>query len=390
MIKVIRNGIVYSPEYLGKKDILILCDKIAEIGDKIDIIGIELEEYDASDCFVVPGFIDSHVHIAGAGGEGGPRTRTPELPLSAYIEAGITTVIGCLGTDGFTRNVESVLMRAKALKEEGISCWIYTGAYQVPTPTITGEIGKDLALIDEIIGVGEIAIADHRSSWPTPNELLRITEHARVGAMLGNKAGIVNIHIGDQHEPFKILYDVINLSNNMLKLTQFLPTHCNRNDYTFFSAIEYLKKGGFIDITTSAYKYFPEYEIKPSKCLKIIYDQIGNLDNVSFSSDAGGSLPAFDANGNLIRLEMGLPKANYNEFIDAITIENLPFNEVLKVLTTNPAKILKLNNKGKIEKGYDADILIIKNYKLNSVIAKGSFLMKDEVILKKGTYEYIF
>ena len=230
-----KNCEVYTPDYIGKKDVLVGGTKILAIADNIpEPQNIPVEVVYADGLKMIPGLIDAHVHIAGAGGEGGPATRTPELQLSQFIEAGITTVIGCLGTDGMTRSVESVLMKAKGLRADGVSCWIYTGAYQVPTPTITGEVGKDIATIEEVIGVGEIAISDHRTSFPTTDELIRLTEHARVGGMLGGKAGIVNIHLGDAYNPFQPLYDVVEKS--MLKLTQFFPTHCNRNDYTLEDA----------------------------------------------------------------------------------------------------------------------------------------------------------
>jgi beta-aspartyl-dipeptidase (metallo-type) len=258
MMLLFKKSDVYAPEYLGRKDVLVCAGKIIAIENDIpEPRNIPVETISCDGLKMLPGFIDGHVHIAGAGGEGGPATRTPELQLSQMLEAGVTTVVGCLGTDGMTRSVESVLMKAKALKAEGVSCWIYTGAYQVPTPTITGDVGKDIATIEEVIGVGEIAISDHRSSYPNTDELLKLTEHARVGGMLGGKAGIVNIHLGDAHNPFQPMYDVV--AKSMLKLTQFLPTHCNRNDYTLVDAIAYAQRGGYIDITTSSYPYFPEY-----------------------------------------------------------------------------------------------------------------------------------
>ena len=133
--------------------------------------------------WLVPGLIDAHVHITGGGGEGGPASRMPELTLSMMLDAGVTTVIGCLGTDGFTRTVESVLMKVKTLRALGVSAWMYTGAYQVPSPTITGDIMKDIALFEEIIGVGEVAISDHRSSVPSVSELARIAAQARVAGV---------------------------------------------------------------------------------------------------------------------------------------------------------------------------------------------------------------
>jgi beta-aspartyl-dipeptidase (metallo-type) len=213
MFTLFKNADVYAPEFIGRKDILVGGGKILAIGENLEApAGYDCEVISAEGLKVVPGFIDAHVHIAGAGGEGGPSTRTPELQLSMLVEAGVTTVIGCLGTDGMTRTVESVLMKAKGLRAEGVSSWIYTGSYQIPTPTITGDVGRDIALIDEVIGVGEIALSDHRSSWPNTDELLRLVEHARVGGMLGGKAGIVNIHLGDQPRTFQPMYDVLNVA----------------------------------------------------------------------------------------------------------------------------------------------------------------------------------
>lgn len=385
-----KNAQVYSPDFIGKKDVLLAGTKIVAIENCIDLpANIKVKVIDANGLKLTPGLIDAHVHIAGAGGEGGPATRTPEMQLSHMIEAGVTTVIGCLGTDGMTRSVESVLMKVKSLRQEGVSAWMYTGAYQIPTPTVTGEVGKDIATIEEIIGVGEIAISDHRSSWPTTDELIRLTEHARVGGMLGGKAGIVNIHLGDQEsDPFQPLYDVIERSQKMLKLTQFLPTHCNRNDYTLEFAKKFGKSGGYLDITTSSYPYFPEYEIKPSKAIIELINAGIPLENITFTSDACGSLPGFDEKGNLIKLEMGLPKSILTELTDTVLEEKFPLEKALKVVTSNVADILKLKQKGRVEVGKDADVLLFNDkFDIIYMTALGELFVAEGKALKKGSYE---
>jgi len=383
---LIKNAIVYSPDLLGRKDLLVGGNKILKISDRIDFPDDpDIEVYDAHDQIIVPGLIDNHVHIAGAGGEGGPSTRTPELTLSRMFEGGVTTVVGCLGTDGLTRNVESVLMKAKSLKHEGASAWIWTGAYQVPTPTITGDLGKDIALIEEVIGVGEVAVSDHRSSCPSTEELIRIAAHARVGGMLGKKAGIVNIHLGDAKNPFSPIHDAVTKSE--LKYTQFLPTHCNRNDYIFEDSKTY-GKTGYVDITTSAWPYFQDEEIKPSTALKLLLRAGVPPGNITFSSDACGSLPGFDEKGNLVKLEMGLPSANIRELADAVTKEKVPLETALKVLTSNPATILKLPGKGFILQGMDADLLFLdRGMNMINLIAMGSWVIRNYEVLKKGSYE---
>jgi beta-aspartyl-dipeptidase (metallo-type) len=276
-------------------------------------------------------------------------------------------------------------MKAKSLRYEGASAWIWTGAYQVPTPTITGDIGKDIALIEEVIGVGEVSLSDHRSSCPTTEELIRIAAHARVGGMLGKKGGIVNIHLGDAKNPFSPIDEAVGKSE--LKHTQFLPTHCNRNDYIFKDSKKYGIKG-YIDITTSSWPYFKDEEIKPSEALKILLEAGVPAEHITFSSDSCGSLPGFDDNGNLVKLEMGLPSSNLRELGDAILNERLPIETAVRVLTSNVAVILKLAGKGFIKEDSDADILFLdKGMKMVHLIAMGKWVVRDGAVIRKGAYE---
>ncbi len=383
---LIKNCELYSPECQGKKDILLAGGKIIKISDKITLeTNFEIRTIDANGMKVFPGFIDGHVHIAGAGGEGGPATRTPEIQLGDLIKGGITSVVGCLGTDGFTRSVEAVLMKAKALKEDGISAWINTGAYQVPTPTILGDVAKDISLIEEVIGVGEVAISDHRSSFPTTEELIRLAEHSRVGGMLGGKAGVVNLHMGDAKNPFEPIYQAVEKSE--LKFSQFLPTHCNRNDYIFEDAKEYGKRG-FVDITASSYPYFPEYEIKPSKAIKELVESGVPIEHITMTSDGGGSLPDFDENGNLVKLVSGPPASIFRETIDLIRNEKMPIEKAILPVTKNPATILKLKNKGELKENFDADLIVLSDdFEIVFLIAKGKMMIDNKKIVKKGYFE---
>ncbi|MFN4191035.1 MAG: amidohydrolase family protein, partial [Pseudothermotoga sp.] len=60
----------------------------------------------------------------------------------------------------------------------------------------------------------------------------------------------------------------------------------------------------------------------------------------------------------------------------------------LKAITLNPAKVLKLHNKGTIARGKDADILLLDHdLTLVDVIAKGKILMSNYEIIIKGTFE---
>jgi len=386
MMYLFKNCHVYAPDDRGKKDVLVGGRKILAIEDRLEPpAGWDVDVTEATGLRMIPGLMDSHVHIAGAGGEGGPASRTPGMQLSQMIEAGITTVVGCLGTDGMTRDLASVLMKAKALKQQGVSAYMYTGAYQVPPPTLMGEVGKDVAMIEEVIGTGEIALSDHRSSSPSTTELIRLAVHTRIGGMLGGKAGIVNIHMGDAKNPFLPLYAATEQSE--LSLKQFLPTHCNRNEHIFEEAKLYGKRG-FVDLTTSSFPFFPDDEVKPSKALRELLHAGVPLSHITMSSDGCGSLPEFDEKGDLVKMETGSLMSLFDELRDAVVKENLALESALPTVTSNVADILKLPEKGRIAVGRDADLLLIDaEFRVVHLCAMGSLMLRDGQLLRKGYYE---
>ena len=153
MFRLLKNGDVYAPEHIGKADILICNDKIVDIAEHIDFDYPGTEVVDLEGRKVIPGVIDQHIHVTGGGGESGFTSKVTEVGLSDLVRGGVCTVVGVLGTDSISRNVESLLAKVKALNEEGLTAYCYTGSYDYPSPTVTGSVGRDIALIDEVIGV---------------------------------------------------------------------------------------------------------------------------------------------------------------------------------------------------------------------------------------------
>ncbi|MFB7138773.1 beta-aspartyl-peptidase [Gottfriedia sp. NPDC056225] len=390
MLTLIKNGQVYTPHSIGRKDILIAGGKIILIGDCIPLPpdSYNCNLIDATNNIVVPGFIDSHVHIIGGGGEGGFKTRTPELMLTSATTAGVTTLVGLLGTDGTTRRMESLLAKARGLEEEGITCYIHTGSYHVPVKTLTSKIEDDIILIDKIIGVGEIAISDHRSSEPTFEELVKIATAARNGGILSGKAGVLEIHVGDGSDKLTLLHEIIDKTN--IPIRHFHPTHINRNEELFESGIQYALRGGYVDFTTSTIPQFlEEGEVKCSKALRLMLDHGVPIGNITFSSDAQASLPYFDKNGEYLGLQVGKMSSLFQEVKDAILEEAIPLETAIQVITSNPAQVLKLPQKGCLQVGKDADLVLLRqdNLEIETVIANGKIMLEKGIPIVKGTFE---
>ena len=257
MLTLLKNAQVYAPESLGKQSILLINNKIGKIGDvdetAVKALGVPYKVIDVDGALVTPGFIDPHVHLLGGGGEGGFATRTPELKLSDLINSGITSVAGLIGTDGTTRHLSSLLAKARGLEIEGVSTYIYTGNYDVPTPTITSNVKDDAILIDKVIGTAEIAIADSRSGQPNVHELAKIVGQTRVGGMLSGKAGITHFHTGPCKAYLSILHQL--LDEYELPASNIHVTHITRSKGLFDDAIRLANRGSYVDITADHETY---------------------------------------------------------------------------------------------------------------------------------------
>lgn len=387
---LIKNVDIYAPESLGKKDVLIAADKILKIDDSIPVIPeYDVTVIDGSEKLLFPGLVDSHVHILGGGGEGGAASRTPEVMLTDITTGGVTTIGGLLGTDGCTRTLSALLAKAKGLEDEGITTVCYTGSYQVPVRTLTGSIMDDIILIDRFIGTGEIAISDHRSSQPTKEEFAKIIADTRVGGILSGKAGLVNIHMGDG--PRKLEYLRYVVENTEIPASNMLPTHINRSLTLMKDGIDYaITCGGYIDLTTSSDPGFLEpEEVKASTGLKMALDAGVAPDHITFSSDGQGSLPIFAPDGTFMGLGVGKVNSMYREFKDSVLVDGVSITNALKPVTTTPAALLKLKNKGHIAAGMDADLVLADKYtlELDTVMAKGRLMIQEKQILVKGTFE---
>lgn len=382
MLHLIRGARVFAPEPLGTPDVLVAGGRIAAIGALPDVTGWPVTTHDFTGRVLIPGLVDIHTHLTGGGGEGGAHTRVPPVQLTQLTMAGVTTAIGLLGTDGTTRTIAELLAAARGLSHYGVTALCYTGAYEVPPPTLTGSVRGDIVHIDRIVAVGEVAISDHRSSQPTFDEIVRLAADAHVAGMMTGKAGLLHLHMGDGKRGLELVRRA--LTETELPPRVFHPTHCNRNFALWDEAMELARRGGFIDVTA-----FPPDDEGPDAAKAIEqYVQEGlDLAHLTMSSDGGGCLPVFDDEGVLEGMDVGSSASLLKAVRRAVGM-GVPFDQALATVTLNPARLFRLRTKGRIAVGADADLAVLDDrYAVFATMADGRWMVQEGAPVVRGAFE---
>lgn len=385
MLTLLKNAQLFAPEPRG------LCHVLVG-GGSILAIEPELAELDPSWCQVmdlggarvIPGLIDAHVHVTGGGGESGPSSRVPELGPSELAAGGVTSTVGVLGTDGTTRSVAGLVASTLALREQGLSAWCWTGSYEVPPITLTGSVRSDIVFVDPIIGVGEVAISDHRSSQPTLDELARLAADCHVAGMMSGKAGVLHLHLGDGPRGLDLVRRLLDTTE--LPARVFHPTHVNRKTRLFAEALELARRGCSIDVTA-----FPVAEgedaLTAADAIAAYLRSDAPRERLTVSSDGGGCLPTFDADGRLLAMDVGSPRA-LADTLAVLLARGHALEQVLPVFTSNVADLLRLGRKGRIALGADADLVVLDDsHRIRQVMARGRLLVRSGEPIALGTFE---
>ena len=387
MFKLLTNAQLFAPRALGLKVVLTCAGKIVYVGDAIPTLdsSLNVEHTDLEGAALMPGLIDGHTHITGGGGESGAASRVPAPLLGQFTRAGVTSVIGVLGTDDLTRNTQTLVTQAYALREEGLSAWCFTGGYHLPLMTLSGSARSDIVNLDPVIGIGEFAISDHRSSQPVLQDILTLASEAHVAGLMTGKAGVLHLHLGDGERGLALVRAAITESE--LPSRVFHPTHVNRNKPLFEEACALVRGlGCTVDLTA-----FPESDDEPgwSAAESILRYRHAGLPQgkLTVSSDGGGCLPAFDGQGELLSMDIGSSRTLL-ETIRQVLAEGLSLEDVLPCFTANVANLMRLQGKGVIGEGMDADLLVLdNNHRVQHLMANGNWHIKHGQQQILGSFE---
>ena len=383
---LLRNAHVFAPVDLGLRQVLVAAGRVLWIGAPEDpapsLPGLEVVDLDGKR--LIPGLIDAHAHVTGGGGEGGFATRVPPVPLSAFTAAGVTTVVGVLGTDDLARSPGELLASVHALREQGLGAHAWCGGYHVPPVTLTGSVRGDIVYLDPVLGVGELAISDHRSSQPTFDEFVRIASECHVAGLMTGKAGVLHLHLGNGVRGLDLVRRA--LDETELPPRVFHPTHVNRRKALFEEALALAHRGCTVDVTA-----FPVDEGEDAWTAEDAWERYRSAgappERITISSDAGGCLPTFDHDGQLCRMDVGASRA-LPQALRTLLARGHALDAVLPPFTSNVARLLRLAGKGVIAAGGAADLVVLDaDGGIADVMAQGAWHVRAGAIVRRGLFE---
>jgi beta-aspartyl-dipeptidase (metallo-type) len=153
----------------------------------------------------------------------------------------------------------------------------------------------------------------------------------------------------------------------------------------FDEACQFAAEGGRIDLTAGIGEHPPAINV--ATAVRLAVDRGVPLDRISVSSDANGSLPIFNEDGSLVRLDVASQKTLLEQLAKIVRDGVLELPEAAAFFTANPARFYGLDRKGRVSPGADADLMLLdSDFRLVHVLARGRRAVTDGSVVLRGTF----
>lgn len=382
MRKIIKNAFIVSDKYdINKKlDMYISNGTIVKIGENIET-NEETEIIDAEGFFVMPGFIDMYCKMCEAGYEN--KHNIVMISQSAAV-GGFTTITSLPNSQPVIDNKTVVeYVYSKTREKSSINMF--------PYGSMTKEcLGKEVTEIGEMIDAGIVAISD--GGVPVDdNRLLRnILLYSKMfdvpvitfclDRQLTGRGVINSGYMSTKMGLEGILREAedVAVSRNII-LAKNTGARLHISHVTTRGAVELVRYGKENGVNVTAgtcphYFTLSEMAVEGYNTFAKVLPPLRTDDDIKAVKEGikdgtidvitSGHTPVsidkkkteFDnANFGISGLESAFPVC-FTEMVDSGTID---IKDMVRLMSSNPAKILGLKNKGYIEEGFDADFIIV-------------------------------
>ncbi|MBQ6999173.1 MAG: N-acetylglucosamine-6-phosphate deacetylase [Clostridia bacterium] len=369
MITRIINGKLILSEGIVEKYLYIENGKITAVTN--DELFFD-EEIDANGNYVSPGFIDIHVH-GGGGYEFVDATfEAVKNAANIHFEHGTTTIYPTISAYDYSKTVNALETLRKYKDNDEVLPHIYgvhlEGPYfspkqsgaQDPEFIRTPDENEYTKLYNDCGDI--IKRWSYAPELPNSNKFLNFLIEKGIIASAG--------HTDAEYSHIKSAYE-----NGMKLITHLYSctsTITRKSGFRILGVIEtaYFYDDIDVETITDGCHLPPElisliYKIKSDENMCLVTDAIrhGGMDNVESETCENGNMPYI--------IEDGVAKlADRSAFAGSIATTDvlvrtcvkkagIPMPSAIKMITEVPARIMKLDKKGKLCVGYDADILIL-------------------------------
>ena len=367
----------YKNKLDGKMDILLENEKIAKINTEIN--GKADKIIDCTDYIIIPGMIDMHCHLREPGFE---QKETIETGSKSAVAGGFTTICPMPNTKPVPDNVETLKMIIEKAKNVNL-CNV------LPFASITkGELGEELVDFNAMKDAGAIAFSD--DGLPVVNSKIM-----REGMIKANEVGSFTsahceeksvakgaINAGPVAEKLGVegvlpeAEEIMAARDIVLAETNNIHAHiCHISTKTSKNMIRDAKKRG-VQVTCETCPHYFSLTVdkvlekgvnaKMNPPLREEKDRLAIIeglkegtidaiitDHAPHAEEEKNQGLATAPNGII-----GFETALSCEIMNLIDTGDLTYDDLVRVTSYNPAKLLGLKDKGAIEEGFDADLTI--------------------------------
>lgn len=362
---LIKNGLVVVDGEIKFKDILIENEKIVEISDEIIKDGEEI--LDAKGHYIIPGIIDPHVHMRDPGLT---HKEDFETGSKACAKGGVTTFFDMPNTIPNTITEEELLKKKKdAIGRSYVDYGFYFGGSKLDNSTEVEKV-KDLVVATKVfmnVSTGNMLVEDEKILENIFKVSKLVGVHAE-GEMvqkaieLSEKTGtpVYLCHLSTKEEVEMVREG----KKKGLKIYGEVTPH-----HLFLNEKDVLKN--------SLLRMKPELKTKEDN--EALWEGIidGTIDTI------GTDHAPHKLEEKLEKLTFGIPGVEHSleMMLKGVAGGRITLNDLTRIMSENTAKIFGIKNKGKLEIGYDADLVIIN-------LETTERIKKEEVVSKCGWTPY--